>query len=518
MFDELLYEIRSALWCVYFRSDITSTIEHSQSTSMSGHPGTQTSNQERQMDAKPKETAKVIRIYGLPGVGKTALIEQLKRILGEDDFSFYEGAKVVLALAGGDLTAFEKMPEDEKHRFREQAITKIATECANNGTTAVVTGCFMMWKQGKQEPAHTWTEEDEETLTHIIYLKRDSGAIVQQCIADKTRFGEEVWSSHIERWQWFEQVDLKFLCPEHHILLIELHAGTPGLAETVSVLIRDFVHHSESRNQTKVVAALDEIVHACDRSLETLLVIDGDKTLGPVDPRDEFWSRHESASVLVPFRALILSTLGFSYYAFRQAALLLQGMLLHGGQGNPANLEEYCARFASRVVMHTEFRNLLREVVSRRHVGAVVITCGVRRIWEMVLQNAGFASTVKVIGGGCIEDDCVITPEMKRELVARLQVHHHLYVWAFGDGPLDPPMLRQADRAIVVVGKNSARSTEMDEELDEAIIDGSLKAHQVLLPDWHTRGRLGPEVLPIVELSHRDFVENMMAQRGRRLP
>ena len=105
---------------------------------------------------------------------------------------------------------------------------------------------------------------------------------------------------------------------------------------------------------------------------------------------------------------------------------------------------------------------LLKFVMRESHVGAVIISCGLRRVWEKVLEREGLSKAVKVIGGGRIADGFVVTAGLKAALVARLQHHHQMYVWAFGDSVLDLEMLSAADQAIVIVGDEKTRSRTMD--------------------------------------------------------
>ncbi|KAG7408735.1 hypothetical protein Forpe1208_v012163 [Fusarium oxysporum f. sp. rapae] len=97
---------------------------------------------------------------------------------------------------------------------------------------------------------------------------------------------------------------------------------------------------------------------------------------------------------------------------------------------------------------------------------------------EKVLERYKLSQTVYVIGGGQIKDAFVVTAAVKAAVVSQLR-NDHLYVWAFGDSPLDLPMLKGADQAIVVVGDKQTRSRSMDEALSRAMNDGNLRAQQL---------------------------------------
>lgn len=86
---------------------------------------------------------------------------------------------------------------------------------------------------------------------------------------------------------------------------------------------------------------------------------------------------------------------------------------------------------------------------------------------------------------------------------------HKLYVWAFGDSPLDLPMLAQADEAIVVTGEVELRSKSMESALLEAIKIDGLRARQVLLP-WNTPPLLNISQLPSVDLFKKESVDYVL--------
>ena len=137
---------------------------------------------------------------------------------------------------------------------------------------------------------------------------------------------------------------------------------------------------------------------------------------------------------------------------------------------------------ASLVTKHPEFVSLLQLVAGQGHIMAVVLTCGLRRVWEKVLDREGLAHSVKVIGGGRIADGFVVTSEVKPALVGHLRHTYHMPVFATGDSELDLGMMSKAHEAIVVVGVKHTRSQAVDAVLRSAIDKDGLRATQVLLP------------------------------------
>ena len=58
--------------------------------------------------------AVVVGLYGVPGSGKTFLLNQLKQELGQTHFAFYEGSKMIATIIPSGLDAFQSMEEQEK--------------------------------------------------------------------------------------------------------------------------------------------------------------------------------------------------------------------------------------------------------------------------------------------------------------------------------------------------------------------------------------------------------------------
>lgn len=121
-----------------------------------------------------------------------------------------------------------------------------------------------------------------------------------------------------------------------------------------------------------------------------------------------------------------------------------------------------------------------------------------------------------MIGGGRFSDGYFVTPGVKAAVVSHLRDVHDLNVWAFGDSPLDIPMLWEADQA-VVVGDEKKRSTTMDAALATAIQDGHLRARQVLLPSTSSP-RLDNNSLPVVSFDDGDFVKSIVDPRPELRP
>ncbi|MCJ1345508.1 hypothetical protein MMC31_003715 [Peltigera leucophlebia] len=454
--------------------------------------------------------AVVVGLYGVPGSGKTFLLGQLKGKLGEECFAFYEGSQMIASFMDGGLDEFKKLEEREKMHWRRLAIDTIGKKCAETGKVGIVGGHFMFWSEEEVTGCPVYTKNDLKIFTHILYLDVPADVVAQRRLDDAERNRPSTSITHLRKWQQAEKTELRKLCRDHGVLFSLVSPHSTMLDKTLT-LLGDFRHHTEEYNLCEVERRLDETLVAGKGQQETILVMDADKTLAAEDTGALFWERvprsRRPKDEDYPLKTLFQSPLGYSYTAFRQATLLYEET------ADDQEFDALCQDVASAVTMRSEFVELLQLVAKQAHVGAVVVTCGLRRVWEKVLEREGLSQTVKVIGGGRISDGFVVTGAVKAALVARLQNVHQMYVWAFGDSPLDLGMLSKADQAIVVVGENS-RSTTMDDALTKAIVYDGLRAHQALLPR-RARPRLDTTKLPVFHLTDPISLESIVCRRTR---
>lgn len=455
------------------------------------------------------EKTAVIGIYGIPGSGKTFLLDQLRHELGEELFEFYDGSAMIDRVTPGGLEKFQMLEESEKTQWRQIAIDTVRKECAKSKRAAVVAGHFMLWPE-EEAGRPIYTQNDLDTFTHILYLDIPVETISNRCLSDTKKNRSPMSLNHLEKWQQTEKTQLRHLCRNHGIMF-SLVSQHPRLQDKVSDLLRDFQHHTEKHNMSSAEEKLDEWMKAGKAELETVLVLDADRTLAAVDTGMLFWERVSSPHLVEnysPLKMLFSSPLGYSYAAFRQATLLYEEA------ASDERFESICLEVATVVQMYPEFVSLLQTVTKEKHIGAVIVTCGLRRVWERVLEKEGLGDKIKVIGGGRVADGYVVTATVKAALVARLQDTYRAYVWAFGDSPLDLEMLSKADQAIVVVGDEKTRSKTMEMNLFNLIRDGSLRARQVVLPS-DSLPRLNTDALPLVSLTDQGFVDSILRHHSR---
>lgn len=451
----------------------------------------------------------VIGIFGIPGSGKSYLLDELKKELGNSQFSFHEGSNLIGSLVPGGLDAFQQFDEAEKAIWRRQAIDNVKELCTKNGKAAVIAGHFLFWEEGKESGMRVFTQSDWDTYTHIIYMNVAPETIMEQRGKDARRKRPYASLDHLRKWQQSERTELSHFCYQNRILFSILPAD-PSLQEQVSQLLVDFVTHDENHNVSVAKSTLDDFISQDGGQRETILVLDGDKTLAPQDTGILFWetvsSSHPGMFERNPLKALFSSPLGYSYTAFRQAVMLYEAV------ADSQQFEDLCCQVASAVTMYPDFVTLLKLVREQQHIGAVVITCGLRRVWEKVLEKEGLSPSVRVIGGGRVADGYVVTASVKAALVSRLRHVHKVHVWAFGDSPLDLDMLSEADEAVVVFGEYTTRSHSMESALRSAMKKKCLHARQTLLSISDSPyGDI--DILPTIQLLGKSFLSSVLGHR-----
>lgn len=360
------------------------------------------------------------------------------------------------------------------------------------------------------------TSADLSTYTHILYLDIAIDSVLRYRREDADR-GRD-WMSHdvLREWRDTEKRHLRRLCAEHGILF-SLVSGSPDLAldDRVSALLKDFRCHTPESNLAAALAKMDEYLGPRKKHLDTVLLMDGDRTLTVMDTGRLFWElacpahSREADDGRATAKDVFSGPLGYSYTAFRQVTLLYEELAAS------QKFDRLCDKVQSEVQIDPRFVKFLHQAAKEQHVGVVVVTSGLGGLWEKMVAQAGLSNTVKVIGGGRISDGYVVTADVKAALIDHLHAVYNVHVSAFGDSPLDLPMLMKADDAIVVVCPEDTRSKAMDVPLLNAINNG-LRACQMPLPRFtDSKPRLDTLTLPVTHLTHTATAERFLARRVR---
>ncbi|KAI7194713.1 hypothetical protein KC363_g1941 [Hortaea werneckii] len=422
------------------------------------------------------DTPVIIGIYGLPASGKTHLLNELRKVLDEYHFKFYDGSEVIERITDGGLAAFKHMGNAQKVNTRIKAIKTIKAECTRERKTGVVAGHFMLWSEDGVS-VKIDTPADWETYTHIIYLNTPVEKIMYRTEKDSGRADrKQLPIEDLQQWQNSEKTRLRKICYDNRILFA---VDDTADRDYISKLINRFREGDAKRNMRSVLQEIDQIMSSHEIQPQTVLLFDADKTLGVEDASYHFWMAAKKSGDSGGLNEIFNSALGYSYLAFQQAMLLYEEL-------NEQDFLTHCKDVASYATFRPEFVELLQEAAKYPHVAVVVITSGIGLIWDMVLKREGLGDKVKVIGGCRLSDKYVVTPTVKGAAVKRLQSAHAATVWAFGDSEIDLPMLKNADHAFVVAGPGPKQQRAMWKALQRAIDVDGLEARQLLFPETAT--------------------------------
>lgn len=182
----------------------------------------------------------VVGLYGIPGAGKTFLMNELKQ--SETDFLFFDGSRTIGVVTPGGLGAFHTLSEADKVDCRIRAMGRIKQGCHDFGKSAIVSGHSMLWTEGDFAYQLICTEADFDSYTHIIYLEVPADVIAEQRRNDQ-RSRPAASIPHLTQWQEAEKTYLRHVCRLQNILFTTVKPHSL-LREQISALLRDFHSHT----------------------------------------------------------------------------------------------------------------------------------------------------------------------------------------------------------------------------------------------------------------------------------
>jgi adenylate kinase len=321
----------------------------------------------------------IIGLYGISGSGKPYLLNQLKSDadLKNQKFRFYDGSELLYAVTPGGLLGFHQLSPTAKVKARKDALAKVFRESQDRGETAVITGHYLFWGSAKNtRSVIAGIDKDWETDSHIIYLNTDPDLVARQIGTDTKRDRSVTAVEELRQWQDEERNALRKICHSHGILFTTL-ASNASSANSVTTLklktlLKDFTQHTENLNLLAIDDALNHALGA-QNTLEKVLVLDADKTLAPHDTGAMFRTQLAShADYATDPLTAMFKLCGYSYASFRQATLLYEE--------TSAEFDTVCNEVADKVELYPGMEALLARVAKEEHVGAVIVTCGLRAI------------------------------------------------------------------------------------------------------------------------------------------
>lgn len=206
------------------------------------------------------------------------------------DFALYDGSAIIARVTEGGLAAFQVMTSEQQTVHRQLAIDTIRQECIETGRIGVVAGHYMFYSELQMTPEIVGTPNDLATFTHILYLDVPAETVAQRRRDDSSKQRGHLHVERLKDWKVKEQEALRKVCRENNILFSILSGLSPTLVTDVCTMLREFQSHAQPRGNSKTVeVVLEKWLRSAPEHLETVMVLDGDKTLAPHDTGTMFW-------------------------------------------------------------------------------------------------------------------------------------------------------------------------------------------------------------------------------------
>lgn len=418
----------------------------------------------------------IIGLYGVPGSGKSYLLQMLGDTLNSSTCKVFEGSAMLESLVPGGLNVFKELPYDDKVVWRGQAMKAIVEECREKNVVGIVAGHLMFWDEMNDDEEGTieevWTVHDQLSYDYIVYLDQPPQLVVERRARDNQRHRPFVTAAHIQKWQTAEIKRLLQIHRQHKIGFEAVMCPHDAM-KTIMSIVR-FVSLDIHANTVAARDALDKTFRA-NANDHVVLVFDADRTLAPQDSGSliDAGICNGMDDDMPGWNKFLFSTEGYTDRAFKLSTILCEKYFTHD------EFERVCGGVSQLIELYPPMKWLLHSVRENipRGIKVFIFTCGMRAIWHKVLQREGLAESVTIIGGGRFSDGLFVTPEVKEDLISHLQEqvgHRKAVVYAFGDSPLDLGMLAKADHAFVIVGDEATRSKTMDKALADSLATKSI--------------------------------------------
>lgn len=193
---------------------------------------------------------------------------------------------------------------------------------------------------------------------------------------------------------------------------------------------------------------IQKLVHQLvdGNSNQCFLLLDGDRTLSPVDTTLSFLKH---AGITEEALEACFEPGYYSFDMFLRVAQLYSAI-------PPSLYEKYCQKAVDDLALHPEFIPFVQQASQK--VQVVVITAGVRLLWDKLLTRFGIREQVTLIGGGHFHFDKYVIDQVAKGLVVEVLHQHDKQVIAMGDSLVDFDMLTKANDGYLVVDHRQNRS------------------------------------------------------------
>lgn len=198
-------------------------------------------------------------------------------------------------------------------------------------------------------------------------------------------------------------------------------------------------------SNTKIInGVVQKLVNSTTK--DKFVLIDGDRTLSPIDSTKPFL-KYSGIDYLT--LESCFETTHYSFDMFLNAARLYSKI-------PPEDYLKYCKQTAQEVELHTEFVDFIQQSHTSSQI--VIITAGLRVLWEHILEKYAIRDRLFLIGGNHFHfDEYIIDQVSKGHVVDQLHACGK-YTIAMGDSLVDYDMITKAHKGYLVVDHKYNRS------------------------------------------------------------
>ena len=386
--------------------------------------------------------ARRILFTGVQGAGKTRLLNEIRH-LGVDCTAISGSDALRYVTGTTDLSDFDKYTEEERTIFRGQAVDYLIELSRTRAHPLIIDGHLILRNRETGEIEVNWNEHDQRLYTEVVVLNIDAETILQRRLGDSRdralsleavveELGAEMRA--IDRFitdkpiTFIEQTDLSLAAKELRSLLepVRRIEAKPEMPKWLS---------NPDINQSNILQKAAKL--GLEES-QTVILIDADRTLTPLDSAAELYSIVDSLSwdsFCAGFRHF-----GYTFEAFREAVIATSVV--------PSDVyRKSCQSAADLIQLYPDAIDLLKGL----HSGSgfpMIVTCGSSTIWRELLNKHG-CKGIPIFGGSHVDVDTFLIGKNEKGILANFFKENGHPVIAIGDSEVDELMLQQSDIAVM---------------------------------------------------------------------